>query len=196
LEALVEQVNDRVKSLSRGIRALVLDVDGVLTDAQLQYGARGESMKSFSARDGFAVKLAQSEGIAVALLSGRVGAPVRARVADLGIPAPLVMLGSRDKGRDLLLLAERLNLPLEQIAFMGDDMPDLPALARAGLAVCPADASEEAKRLCHVVCEARGGHGAVRELIKLLLESRDRWQAIVAAWERGTAAAAFYAATP
>ncbi len=169
------------------IRVVVLDVDGVLTDAGLYYSARGESFKRFSARDGFAIKVAQSEGLAVAILSGRVAPPLRSRLADLGIDEACVIQGSRDKAADLRVLCERLELPLEAAAFMGDDLPDLPALAAAGLAACPADAATEVRERCHLTCAAAAGRGAVRELIEFVLAAQGRWQRIVAAWAAGTA---------
>ncbi len=171
---------------ARRVRAVVLDVDGVLTDAQLIYGPRGEALKSFSARDGFAIKLAQREGITVGLLSGRVAAPVRARARDLGIPPRLVVQGSGAKADDLRRLAARLGLDLAAVAFVGDDLPDLPALAIAGLAACPADAAAEVRERCHHVCVAPGGHGAVREVIALVLEAQGRWQGLVEAARSGT----------
>jgi 3-deoxy-D-manno-octulosonate 8-phosphate phosphatase (KDO 8-P phosphatase) len=178
---------------ARKVRAIVVDVDGVLTDGSLIYGPHGESTKVFSAPDGFATRIAQREGIPVAVVSGRVLAAVKARLADLAIPKELMIQGSRDKKADLATLAARLGVGLDEVAFIGDDIPDLPALACAGLAACPADATDEARERCHYVCVARGGHGAVRELIKLVLEARGRWAGIVEAWEAGTAAGEFFA---
>jgi 3-deoxy-D-manno-octulosonate 8-phosphate phosphatase (KDO 8-P phosphatase) len=183
---------DEVLARARAVRAIVLDVDGVLTDSSLVYGARGEYLKAFSARDGFAIKIAQSEGIPVAILSGRLAAPVKARLADLGIPRRLTVQGSRDKRVDLGRLASRLGLDLPEIAYMGDDIPDLPALASAGLAACPGDASEEAQALAHFVCAAPGGFGAVRELVKLILDARGRWVEVIRAWSEGTAQTEFF----
>lgn len=183
----------QVLARARAIQALVLDVDGVLTDARLYYGPRGEALKAFSARDGFAIKLAQSEGIVVAILSGRLAPPLKARLADLGIGHPLVIEGSRNKRRDLATLARRLKLGLGEVAYVGDDLPDLPALADAGLAVCPADASDEVRSRCHYICQAAGGRGAVREVVKLLLMARGRWDALVADWEAGRASASWRA---
>jgi 3-deoxy-D-manno-octulosonate 8-phosphate phosphatase (KDO 8-P phosphatase) len=171
---------------ARDVRAIVLDVDGVLTDARLFYGPRGEALKAFSARDGFAIKLAQREGLVVCLLSGRVAAPVRARARDLAIPARLVVQGSGDKAGDLRRLARRLGLELGELAFVGDDLPDLPALVIAGLAACPADAAPEVRERCHHVCAAPGGRGAVREVIALVLAAQGRWQRCVAAAMSGT----------
>ena len=181
----MRESHEQLLERARGIRALVLDVDGVLTDAGLYYSARGETIKRFSARDGFAVKLAQSEGIRVAVLSGRVAPPLRVRLRHLGIPAELVIEGSRNKAKDIGRLAGVLALPLDQIAFVGDDVPDLPALRLVGLAACPADASEEVRHRCHFVSEARGGNGAVREVVELLIKARGRWDAVIADWERG-----------
>jgi 3-deoxy-D-manno-octulosonate 8-phosphate phosphatase (KDO 8-P phosphatase) len=181
------KVDSELGARARRVRAVVLDVDGVLTDASLYYGARGETLKRFSARDGLAIKLAQEEGLTVAILSGRVAPPLRARLADLGIPRELVIQGSREKAGDLRQLAGRLGLGLEELAFMGDDLPDLPALLIAGLAACPADAVPEVKERCHFIASAPGGNGAVRSLVELLVRANGRWDTIVGSWERGEA---------
>lgn len=181
-----------VVSRAAAVKALVLDVDGVLTDASLFYGARGEVMKGFSARDGFALRLAMSEGIPVAILSGRLAGPVKPRLTDLGIPRDLAIQGSRDKRAGVTALAARMRVSLAEVAFMGDDIPDLPALTLVGLAACPADASDEVKQRCHFVAESRGGHGAVREIVRLLLEARGRWSELVEAWAGGTAPGPFF----
>jgi 3-deoxy-D-manno-octulosonate 8-phosphate phosphatase (KDO 8-P phosphatase) len=179
-----------VRSANR-IRLVVLDVDGVLTDASLFYGAHGEELKRFSARDGFAIKLAQSQGIAVGILSGRLAPPLQARLADLGIGAELVIQGSREKGRDIEILASGRGVTLEEVAFMGDDLPDLPALRKVGLAACPSDSAPEVCAACAVVTAAAGGRGAVRELIEVLLKARDLWDGIVAAWSSGASSGGF-----
>jgi 3-deoxy-D-manno-octulosonate 8-phosphate phosphatase (KDO 8-P phosphatase) len=176
---------------ARRVKAIVLDVDGVLTDASLYYGARGEVLKAFSARDGFAIRMATNEGIAVAILSGRLAGPVRPRLSDLGIPREMVIQGSRDKKADVSVLAARIGVPVAEIAFMGDDLPDLPALTVVGLAACPADAASEVRERCHFVAGSPGGHGAVRELVKLLLEARGRWSEVVESWAAGTATRSF-----
>lgn len=177
-----------VTERARRARALVLDVDGVLTDAGLWYGPRGEVLKGFSARDGFAIKCAQSAGIAVAVLSGRLSPPLKARLRDLGIPAELVVQGSTAKGPDLARLGNHLGLSCDELAYVGDDLPDLPALDLAGLAACPADAAEEVREACHHVCRHGGGRGAVREVVELILRAQGRWSDIVATWRRETAA--------
>jgi 3-deoxy-D-manno-octulosonate 8-phosphate phosphatase (KDO 8-P phosphatase) len=177
---------------ARGVRALVLDVDGVLTDATLIYGARGESLKRFSARDGFAIKTAMQEGLSIAILSGRLAPPIKARVTDLGIAPDHVIQGSRNKRTDITTLADRLGITLHEVAFMGDDLPDLPALTRVGLAACPADAAPEVRERCHLVAPSAGGRGAVRDLIEMILRARGRWDAIVDAWAAGGPPEGFY----
>jgi 3-deoxy-D-manno-octulosonate 8-phosphate phosphatase (KDO 8-P phosphatase) len=171
-----------VRARAERVRAIVLDVDGVLTDAGLYYGRGGEALKRFSARDGFAIVSAQKEGLAVAVLSGRLAPPLRGRLRDLHIPAALVIEGSRDKASDVTALAGRIGVSLDALAFVGDDLPDLPALALVGLAACPSDAAPEVKERCHLVCAAAGGDGAVREVVETVLRAQGRWQTIVDAW--------------
>lgn len=187
-------MSNDVSKRARRIRAVALDVDGVLTDAGLHYGRHGEALKTFSARDGFGIKAAQLEGLAIAVLSGRAAPPLKARLADLGIPSRLVIQGSLDKGRDITRLATLLDLGLEELAFVGDDIPDLPALAAVGLAVCPADAAPEVRARCHLVTHAAGGRGAVREAIQVILRAQGRWEALVARWSAGDVPERFGAA--
>ena len=168
------------------IRALVLDVDGVLTDAGLYYGPHGEAMKRFSARDGFGIVVARHAGLAVAVLSGRVSPPLRSRLRDLGVPPDRVIQGSTNKADDIDRLAGVLGLPLDEMAFMGDDVPDLPALLRVGLAACPADAAPEVVEAAHLVSRFPGGRGAVRELVETVLRAQGVWDGLAEAWRRGT----------
>ena len=184
---MVTKPTEAVLERARRVRAIVLDVDGVLTDASLFFSSRGETLKRFSARDGFAIKLAQGEGLPVAILSGRVSAPLRVRLADLGVDERLVIQGSREKGAGLREICERLGIGCDAVAFMGDDLPDLPALAAAGLSACPSDAVPDVRQRCHVVCSTAGGGGAVRELVELVLTARGRWREIVEDWVTGRA---------
>jgi len=165
------------------VRLLVLDVDGVLTDGSLIYSADGEVFKQFSARDGLGIRLLLQAGIQVAIITGRSSEAVRSRCQDLGIRSDLIILGSVDKGADLdrieslLYIRDRL-----EIAAMGDDLPDLPLLARAGFAACPADAAPEVAAASDLVCGAEGGRGAVRELAELILKSQHKWLEQIDGW--------------
>ncbi|HQN97167.1 MAG TPA: HAD hydrolase family protein, partial [Thermoanaerobaculales bacterium] len=156
--------------------------DGVLTDGTLVYGPEGEALKAFSVRDGLAIRILLDAGLSVALLSGRRSELVSARCRDLGIADGLVVQGSRDKAADLDGLERRLGLSDREVAVMGDDLPDVPMLERAGFAACPADAAPEVAAVCHMVCGVGGGRGAVREVAELLLKAQGRWQGQVGRW--------------
>ncbi len=162
------------------IRLIVLDVDGVLTDGILVYGAGGEALKRFSARDGLAIRLLLEAGLGVGIISGRRSGAVVIRCRELGIPDHMVIQGSRDKDRDLDVLEEAAGVEDVQVAAMGDDIPDIPLLRRAGFAACPADAAPEVAAGVHFVCGAAGGHGAVRELAELVLKAQGRWRELTA----------------
>jgi len=155
------------------IRLLVLDVDGVLTDGGLVYGSSGEETKRFHVHDGLALVAAAKVGLQIAILSSRASAAVTRRMSELGVSE--VHQGVADKGAALDALRERLGLRAPEVAVMGDDLPDLPAMARAGLALAPANAVAEVKRAAHWVARRRGGDGAVREAVEMLLKARRAW---------------------
>jgi 3-deoxy-D-manno-octulosonate 8-phosphate phosphatase (KDO 8-P phosphatase) len=155
------------------IRLLVLDVDGVLTDGGLFVSASGEEAKRFHVHDGLALVAARKAGLQIAILSARASAAVTRRMTELGVGE--VHQGVTDKAGALDALRERLGLAVGEVAMMGDDLPDLPAMARAGLALAPANAAAEVKRTAHWVARRRGGDGAVREAVEMLLKSRRAW---------------------
>jgi 3-deoxy-D-manno-octulosonate 8-phosphate phosphatase (KDO 8-P phosphatase) len=155
------------------VRLLVLDVDGVLTDGRLLYGPAGEEVKRFHVRDGFALVAARGAGLAVAVISGRASAAVTRRMAELGVDE--VHQGVDDKRRCLDELRARLGMARGQVAAMGDDLPDLPLLREAGLALAPADAAAEIRRVAHWTSRHPGGRGAVREAVEMLLGARKAW---------------------
>jgi 3-deoxy-D-manno-octulosonate 8-phosphate phosphatase (KDO 8-P phosphatase) len=164
------------------IRLVVLDVDGVLTDGTLVYSADGEDRKRFSVRDGLAIRLLLRAGIQVAVISGRSSDAVVARCSELNVRSELIVVGSLDKSADLDRMEELLQLSDAEVAAMGDDLPDLPLLARAGFAACPADAAPEVIAACDLVCGAEGGRGAVRELAEFVLKGQERWPDLLSAW--------------
>lgn len=146
----------------RRARALVLDVDGVLTDGRLFYGAKGEALKAFHVRDGHGIKLVAGAGITVAIISGRKSPAVARRARELGIRH--VFQGVSDKLAVLNKLTGKLGLTLEQCICVGDDTPDAPVLAAAGLGVAVADAHADALAAADLVTSRAGGRGAVREV--------------------------------
>ena len=155
------------------VRLLVLDVDGVLTDGGLFVSASGEEAKRFHVHDGFALVAARRAGLQIAVLSSRASAAVTRRMAELGVSE--VHQGVADKAGALDALRERLGLAVAEVAMMGDDLQDLPAMARAGLALAPANAAAEVRRAAHWVARRRGGDGAVREAVEMLLKARRAW---------------------
>jgi 3-deoxy-D-manno-octulosonate 8-phosphate phosphatase (KDO 8-P phosphatase) len=159
---------------------LVLDVDGVLTDGGIIYGDNGLELKVFHVRDGSGLKLWQRAGKRSALITGRTSTVVAVRAAELGIDP--VIQGEADKGRAFQELLAKLQAPAETACYVGDDLMDLPAMSKSGLAVAVADACPEAIAAAHYVTPSGGGRGAVRETIELILKSQRRWEEIVAGY--------------
>jgi len=152
------------------IRGLALDVDGVLTDGTFWWGPAGEEFKRFSFVDIMGVSRACKAGLIVALISGEESPLVDRYAQKFEIKD--CFKGCKDKAAALREFAERRNLPLEEICFMGDDVNDLGAMAIAGFSAAPANAHRAAREQAKLVTECDGGHGAVRELVDLIL-SRD-----------------------
>ncbi|HVS63384.1 MAG TPA: HAD hydrolase family protein [Thermoanaerobaculia bacterium] len=156
---------------ARRVRWLVLDVDGVLTDGRLYFGAEGEALKVFDVKDGFGIVLARRAGLSVALLSARDSPATAQRARELEVDR--LLLGRRDKAAALDELLGELGLDGAEVAAIGDDLPDLEILERAALSFAPADAVAAVRAACDVVLEAPGGRGAVREMIDRLLGWRE-----------------------
>src|SRR5947208_2731793 len=162
------------------IKLVLFDVDGVLTDGKILLHADGTESKVFDIKDGTGIVWAQRLGLTVGLLSARSSAATAQRAAQLGIT--LVHQGVASKLETYEQIADSLMLDDDQIAYMGDDILDLPVLSRAGLAAAPADAAEDVRRRVHWVSHARGGDGAARELIELILHAQEKWAPILAAY--------------
>lgn len=154
------------------VRLVVFDVDGVFTDGRLYYGAGGEELKVFHVHDGQGVKRLLAGGVAAAVISGRESAAVSRRMQDLGIQH--VFQGDEHKLPIYERLLQQLGLKPEETACVGDDLPDLPLLERAGLAVAVANAQPSLRAKAHHVTAAKGGRGAVREVCDLILAARGR----------------------
>ena len=153
-------------------RLLVLDVDGVLTDGRLLYGARGEELKAFHVRDGHGLKALLSAGIDIAVISGRRSAAVRRRCRELGVRH--ILEGVEDKLAAFARLASRLKVEPEECACIGDDVPDIPLMRAVGVSYAVADAHPQARRAARRATTLPGGAGAVREVCDQLLASRGR----------------------
>ena len=152
------------------IRLLVMDVDGVMTDGKITYTSDGQELKSFNIKDGLGIKRAQASGIETAIITGRKSPMVAQRARELGI-AHLVQ-GREDKLAALSDLVDQMNLSLDQVAYIGDDLPDLTAIESVKLGACPADAATEVKSKANWVSTRSGGDGCVRELCDLLVSHK------------------------
>jgi 3-deoxy-D-manno-octulosonate 8-phosphate phosphatase (KDO 8-P phosphatase) len=171
------------QELARRARALdwlLFDVDGVLTDGRLLYGAGGEELKVFHVRDGLGLKLAQRAGLKVGILSGRGSAALAARARELGLDA--VMQERADKGAAFAEFLAAQGTAPERVAYVGDDLLDLPVLRRCALSFAPADAVPEVKARVDRVLASPGGGAAVREMCELILRERGDWEGLVEHW--------------
>jgi 3-deoxy-D-manno-octulosonate 8-phosphate phosphatase (KDO 8-P phosphatase) len=160
------------------VRLMIFDVDGVLTDGSLHYGADGESMKTFNVHDGLGIKLLQESGVQTAIISARRSDIVTRRAADLGIGH--VHQGGHDKLTPFHALLETTGLTAEQCGFIGDDVVDLPILARVGFAVSVPNGRADVRLRAHHVTAAAGGRGAVREVCELLLRAQGNYDGVLA----------------
>jgi 3-deoxy-D-manno-octulosonate 8-phosphate phosphatase (KDO 8-P phosphatase) len=163
--------------LCRPIELLVTDVDGVMTDGRIVLDDCGIETKHFHVRDGMAFSLWHKAGKHSAILSGRKASAVDFRAADLKIAH--VLQGHEQKETPLRTLMEQLELSPHQVCYVGDDLPDLPALLAVGLAACPADAAAEVRDAAHLITQAHGGNGTIREIVELILKSQGRWMDLV-----------------
>ena len=159
------------------IRVLLLDVDGVLTNGIVYMHADGSESKGFHIHDGAAIVWAQQAGLTVAWLSGRRSAATTQRAAELAVR--IVVQGVTNKLDAFRRIVRDEGVAEDAVAYMGDDLIDLPVLARAGLSAAPADAASDVRDRVAWVSSARGGRGAVRELIEMILKAQRRWDGIV-----------------
>jgi len=169
-----------VESRAAGIKLVLFDVDGVLTDGRVQIHADGSESKTFGIRDGIAMVWAQRAGIKVGFLSARASATTPHRAAQLGVT--LVYHGVSSKLATYEQILMDLRLADVDVAYMGDDVVDLAVLGRVGLATAPADAVHEVRSRVHWVSQAQAGNGAARELIELILRAQNLWDDVVAAY--------------
>ena len=153
------------------------DVDGTLTDGRIYIGPAGEAMKSFSVRDGFGLTLLRRAGIRIAIVTARESAIVALRAAELGFDA--VVQGAHDKAATMRELGERFGVPPAHCGFVGDDWPDLAAMAQSGFSATVAGAPAEVRAQAHWVSTMAPGAGAVRELAEFVLRAKGRWDELL-----------------
>lgn len=159
------------------VKLLLFDVDGVLTDGKIMLHPDGTESKQFDIKDGTGLVWAQRAGLKVGVLSARSSAATAQRAAQLGIT--IVHQGVASKVRAYDVILRQHGLEDADVAYMGDDVLDLPVIARVGLSGAPADAVEEVRSRVDYVSRARGGAGAARDLVELVLKSQNRWNELL-----------------
>ncbi|MCX7909802.1 MAG: HAD-IIIA family hydrolase [Ignavibacteria bacterium] len=161
-----------LKEKLKKIKLFAMDVDGTLTDGKVYYSRDGEELKAFCIRDGMGIELLHHYGIQTCIITTETSQIVTSRAMKLKIDH--VMLGSKDKLKDLKELSSELNISLEEIAYIGDDINDIQALEGVGFSACPSDAIKYVKEKVDYICSNSGGSGAVREVIELILLAQEK----------------------
>lgn len=156
------------------IRCILSDVDGVMTDGRIVYDNAGIETKRFHVRDGVGIKLWMRSGFHFGILTARTSEIVRHRAQELGIPH--VRQGFEDKWPAAQEMISVIECDLEEVCYIGDDLPDIPVMKRVGLAAAPEDAAVDARAAAHWTLRSRGGEGALRELTERLLRGKQRWE--------------------
>ena len=158
------------------IRAFAFDVDGVFTDGLVLAMPDGDLLRQFNSKDCFAVRTAVDNGFPCAIITGGVSPSLLHRARSLGIRDEHLYMLSKDKASDFLHFCRSVGLDPAQVVFVGDDIPDIPAIEAAGLGVCPSDAVAEVRSASDLVSQYPGGRGCLRNLIEHVLKSQDRWK--------------------
>ncbi|RYZ81722.1 MAG: HAD-IIIA family hydrolase [Moraxellaceae bacterium] len=159
------------------MKLLLLDVDGVLTDGRLYFSNQGDEFKTFSTLDGHGIKMLQKSGVKVGIITGRTSNLVAKRAGDLGIT--ILIQGREDKWDALQEILADHPLDMEEIAFMGDDWPDLTVMCHVGLALAPANSHFSVTERSHWQSKTRGGEGAVREACDMLMQAQNTFDQIL-----------------
>ncbi len=161
------QYNKELIDRAKKIKLLLMDCDGVLTDGRLYFTERGEEIKVFHVRDGQGLSEWHQSGYESGIISGRSSLIVKKRATELGIK--YVKIGSRNKVRDLQKILDEIKVSYKEVAYVGDDIPDIPVLKLVGLPIAVADAEPEVLNECAYITGAKGGLGAIREVVRLIL---------------------------
>lgn len=159
---------------AKKIKLLICDVDGVLTDGKIYIGSEAELFKAFDVKDGLGIKMLLANGIDVAILTARSSEILKRRTQELGITN--VLQGQRDKVKGLQELLSKTQLSPDEIAYIGDDLPDYAVIQEVGLAACPSNAVSEIEHLADFKSQHCGGAGAVRELAEFILKAQGKWE--------------------
>ena len=162
-----------VTNATKKIELLLLDVDGVLTDGRLYFSNTGEELKTFHSLDGHGIKMLKNANVEVGIITGRISKIVEYRAENLGID--LLFQGREDKLKATMEVILHKSLTLEQVAYVGDDLPDLPAIQQVGIGFSVPNGHEEVQKAAAAITENIGGNGAVREITDFILKSQNKY---------------------
>ena len=157
------------------IKAFAFDIDGVATDGRILAMPDGDLLRSYDAKDGFALRMAVMKGYPIAVITGGRSESIRARMLTSGVKAEDVFLHCRNKREEFGVFCQRYNLQAEEVMFFGDDLPDIPLMELSGCGVCPSDAVDEVKAVADWVSSRPGGKGCLREGIETVLLAQGKW---------------------
>jgi 3-deoxy-D-manno-octulosonate 8-phosphate phosphatase (KDO 8-P phosphatase) len=166
----MKNVTEDVLARARKIKLLLMDCDGVLTDGKIYFNEHGEETKAFNTKDGLGLVLLHRAGIGTGIITGRVFGGLQRRVEELGIR--FLRMGCEDKTEEFENILADAGVTADETAYIGDDLPDIALLKKAGLAVAVADAAGEVLEAAHYITEKNGGDGAVREVADLILRAK------------------------
>ena len=167
-----------VQERAARVKLLLMDCDGVLTDGRIWLFENGEEQKGFHTRDGLGIELWHRAGMKSGIISGRTSSAVEHRAQGLGMA--FLVQGVKDKVQAFVETLAQAGVTNEEVAFIGDDLNDIPLMKRSGLGIAVADAALEARESAHHVTQLAGGYGAVREVIELILKAQGRWNDLTA----------------
>lgn len=159
----------------KDVKAFLLDVDGVMTDGSILVDSNAEPLRIFNEKDGHGLRMAALNGYTLGVITGSNTEAVRKRLTAYGVPYDNVYLKVRDKRRAISAFCERYALSPSEVLYMGDDIPDIPALVFAGIGAVPSDAVAEAKDAADIVSPVPGGRGFVRWVLELVMKEQGRW---------------------
>ncbi len=174
---MAKKISQALKVKIKKIKLIILDVDGILTPGKIVIDSKGEEIKYFNVQDGFGLVLFRKAGFKTAILSARSSKAVSARARDLKIDK--VCQDAYPKGDVYRKILKHFNLKNENVCFMGDDLPDLAVLKQVGFAVTVPNGSECLTKHVDYLTKNKGGHGAVREVVELILKTQNKWKAIL-----------------
>lgn len=173
----MKKTEREIQEIAKNIRLLILDVDGVLTDGSIILDNDGNELKAFHVRDGHGIKMLEKAGIRVAIITGRHSKVVERRAHELGITEVYQKCHIKSAAYEHLI--EKMRINDKEVAYIGDDIVDIPIFRRVGLSVAVADATEETKAEAMLVTKNKGGRGAVREICDLILKSNGKWKELL-----------------